>query len=50
MSKRKRTSEKSRSRDDRVAIPLSPDDALKGLLAVDPDSEPPEDDREVNQG
>lgn len=30
--------------DERVAIPLDIDEALRGLLAVDPDDEPAEDD------
>lgn len=32
--------------DDRVAIPLDPEDALRALLAVKPDDEP-EDDEEA---
>jgi hypothetical protein len=31
-------------RDDRVNLPLDPEDALRALLAVDPESEPAEDD------
>ncbi|MEQ8842194.1 MAG: hypothetical protein RIB98_14520 [Acidimicrobiales bacterium] len=30
-------------RDERVAIPLDPEEALKALLAVDPDRDPVED-------
>ncbi|HWT23544.1 MAG TPA: hypothetical protein VN213_08565 [Solirubrobacteraceae bacterium] len=30
-------------RDERVAIPLDPETALRGLLAVDPDAEPADD-------
>jgi hypothetical protein len=29
-----------RDRDERVALPLDPEEALKGLLQVDPDSPP----------
>ena len=31
-----------RERDERVALPLDEDEALRGLLEVDPDSEPEE--------
>lgn len=30
-------------RDERLSIPLDPEDTLRGLLKVDPDSEPKED-------
>lgn len=33
-------------RDEPVAIPLDPEEALRALLKVDPDSEPVEDDPE----
>jgi hypothetical protein len=38
--------------DERVAIPLDPEDALKGLLKVDPEDEPvlAEEDEESPQG
>jgi hypothetical protein len=34
------------SRDDPIAIPLDPIEALKALLAVDPDEKPPDEDDE----
>jgi hypothetical protein len=33
-----------RDRDERVTLPLDPEDALRALLAVDPDDDPAEDD------
>jgi hypothetical protein len=36
-------------RDVRVKIPLDPEDALKALLAVDPDDEPADEDEESGQ-
>ncbi len=30
-------------RDERVALPLDPEDAIRALLAVDPDAEPADD-------
>jgi hypothetical protein len=32
----------AKDRDERVAIPLDPEEALRGLLKVDPESEPEE--------
>ncbi len=38
-------------RDERVSIPLDPEDALKGLLKVDPEAEPvPQDGPDKDQG
>jgi hypothetical protein len=34
----------SRDDDDRVKLPFDPEEALRALLAVDPDAEPGEDD------
>jgi hypothetical protein len=36
--------------EDRVSIPLDPEDALKALLKVDPEAEPVEKDTEPPQG
>jgi len=34
------------SRNDRVALPLDPEEALRALLAVDPDAPPADDEEE----
>jgi hypothetical protein len=36
-------SKRSEEKDERVALPLEPEDALRALLAVDPESEPTDD-------
>jgi hypothetical protein len=45
MSDRERKQPTKEQRDERVAIPLDPEKALKGLLQVDPESEPARDER-----
>lgn len=45
-----RHSHKRGDRDERVTLPLDPEEALRALLAVDPDSDPDDDDADAVEG